>query len=982
GENSVEVNNWETKLKSARAEEERLKTQISECENEMNQQKNAAQEMQTPLNQLNSTIQQQQSELENLKTDYKNVALEQGTDSKAAQDLKSKIDTLNSELNENEQKLRDVEKAADSAGDEVEESGKQAEAASNGGWTVMKGALSNLLSEGISKACDGLKTFAKDTVQLGVDFTSSMSNVQALSGASTKEMEQLEKTARSLGSSTIFSAKEVSDAFSYMALAGWDTKDMLNSVEGVLNLAAASGEDLASTSDIVTDAMTAFGLSADGTSKVLKDGVEVEVSNCTRFVDALAKASNSSNTTVSMLGESFEYVAPVAGSLGYSVEDTAVALGLMANQGIKASQSGTALRTIITNMANPTDAMSNAMDALGVSLEDDEGNVKSLMEVMTDLRDGFGGGSMDAKDFSDKLSQLDESFTSGKIKESKYTQEVENLCVAMYGAEGAQKAQLAATLAGKTGMAGLLAIVNTTDEDFDGLSDSLNNASGTAKTMAEVMQDNLGGDLTELNSAFEEFKLGIYKDVEEPLRNAIQYVTGTIIPAVTNAYNWITEHKSILAVIGGVIAVVTTALAAQAVVQGVKAAMNAAEATSLGALISMKLADAAASMAALAPYILIAAAIAAVVAAIIWAVKHWDLIKEKVTEVAIIVGEKMSEMWEGIKSVFSAIGDFFKDTWNKIKETFSSALSAISDFVSKSFDSVKKTFSNVWNAISKFVSSVWNGIKTAVTTAVNSVKNVISTVFNAIRTLISNCVNRWKEIIFTVWNAIKTTVSTVVNTIKTVISNVFNSVKNTVSTIWNAIKTAIYTPISKAKELVTTSVDSIKDKVTNVFQNIKNKVTTIWNGIKTAITSPIESAKNTIKNIIDKIKSFFGFKITWPKIPMPHFSVTPSGWKIGDLLKGSIPKLGISWYAKGAIFDSPTVFPTAYGFKGVGEAGPEAVTPISVLQDYVTEAVENANVFDINYELLADKVARACAKMNISLDLDGRELGRAVRRYV
>ena len=215
-------------------------------------------------------------------------------------------------------------------------------------------------------------------VKTAAQFDSHMSEVKAISGATGEQFTQLRNKAIEMGAKTKYSASESAQAFKYMAMAGWDTDDMLNSIAGVMNLAAASGEDLASVSDIVTDAMTAFGLSADGTTKVIKNGLTVEVSNATHFADVLSQASRKSNTNVAMMGETFKYVAPVAGALGYSVEDTAVAIGLMANSGIKASQAGTTLRTLLTNMAKPTDTMQSAMDYLGISLETTDGKMKSF----------------------------------------------------------------------------------------------------------------------------------------------------------------------------------------------------------------------------------------------------------------------------------------------------------------------------------------------------------------------------------------------------------------------------------------------------------------------------------------------------------------------------------------------------------------------------------------------------------------------------
>lgn len=336
---------------------------------------------------------------------------------------------------------------------------------------------------GAATAVAGIGTAA---IKVGSDFEAGMSKVQSISGTSATEIQQLADKAKEMGAKTKFSATESAEAFQYMAMAGWKTGDMLNSIEGIMNLAAASGEDLASTSDIVTDAMTAFGLAADGTTTIIKNGYSKEVSNATHFADVLAKAASNSNTNVGMMGETFKYVAPVAGALGFSVEDCATAIGLMANSGIKASQAGTSLRSIFTRLAKPTKEVQVAMDQLGISLTNSDGSMKSLKEIMNDLRSGFAG--------------LTE----------------------------AQKAQLAASLGGQEAMSGLLAIVNASDEDYQKLTDSIYDADGAAKEMADTMNDNLQGAITLCKSALESVGIALYEEVQEPMKETVKVITSMV----------------------------------------------------------------------------------------------------------------------------------------------------------------------------------------------------------------------------------------------------------------------------------------------------------------------------------------------------------------------------------------------------------------------------------------------------------------------
>ena len=365
-----------------------------------------------------------------------------------------------------EKSKKKLEDDAEDIGDSHEKNSRRVSETWSNAFSVL---LGNMLTEVVSQA----KNAAGAVLDIGMNFESGMSKVQAISGASGEDLAALTDKAKEMGAKTKFSATESAEAMQYMAMAGWKTGDMLNGIEGIMNLAAASGEDLATTSDIVTDALTAFGLSAQ---------------DSTHFADVLAQASSNANTNVGMMGETFKYVAPVAGAMGYSAEDVATAVGLMANSGIKASQAGTSLRTILTRMAKPTKEVQTAMDQLGVSVIDSDGNMKSLHEIMDDLRSGFSG-----------LSE-------------------------------AEKVNMAATLGETDGMSGLLAIVNASDGDYQKLTDSINNCSGAAANMAETMQNNLGGQLTILGSTAESLALEIYESVKGSLTD----MTKLGIDAVSN----------------------------------------------------------------------------------------------------------------------------------------------------------------------------------------------------------------------------------------------------------------------------------------------------------------------------------------------------------------------------------------------------------------------------------------------------------------
>ena len=840
GENSAEVQYWATKLTNAKTEQQQLEAQLNQCTQELEEQAKAEEKAKTPLEQLNTKIGEQKAQLEKLETEYKNVALEQGTGSQEAQELKGKIDQLNSELGENESKLREVDSALESAGNEADKS-------ANGGWSVLNQVVADLATNAIQQAINKLQDFAKETMNLGIDFSASMSNVQAISGATGDEIAMLEQKARDLGATTVFSASDVADGFGYMAMAGWDTQQMMDGIAGVLDLAASSGEDLATTSDIVTDALTAFGMGAEDAG---------------RLADVMAAASSNANTNVSMLGESFKYVAPVAGALGYSAEDTAVALGLMANSGIKASQGGTALRTMLTNMAKPTDDMAYAMEQLGVSLSDDEGNMYSLGEVMDQLRSGFGDLMISEDEFNEEQRLLQQALDDGAISQKEYDEQLNALVERAYGAEGAEKARYAAMLSGKEGMSGMLAIVNASEEDYGKLTAAIETSSGAAEQMAGVMNDNLGGDIKEMNSALEELKLKIFDGIQQPMRDIVQFITGSVIPAATATLQFIQQHSTAIGVLAGVIGIIVTAMLLQNAVQAVQAAMNAAEAASLGALITAKLASAAASWAALAPYIAIVAAIAAVIAIIVICVTHWEQIKQAVIEAAQMACTNATA------------------AWNKLMADLGS---------------------------------------------------------------------------------------------------ITGSIKSAMQSAWQTIKDNIITPVQDAYSNVVQKITDLKSSIEQKINDMRDKVQSTFDSIREKMESPIQTAKDTIDGIISTIKGWFPLSIgrIIDDIKLPHFSISGEF----SINPPSVPHFDIDWYAAGAIFDAPTLIPTMYGLKGVGEAGPEAVSPISVLQRYVGAAVQRF-VPQIDYDLLGQKVAGACAKLGISIELDKRQLGRVVREVV
>ena len=414
------------------------------------------------------------------------------------------------QVNQYSDALNDLQK-------EETETGTAAEKTTNGGLKAFTVALGNLAAQVITKAVSGLGNLVKSVIDTGAAFDTSMSKVKAISGATAGDMEKLTEKAEQMGATTKFTATEAADALGYMAMAGWKTEDMLGGIDGVMNLAAASGAELATTSDIVTDSLTAFGKSAE---------------DAARLSDIMAAAAANSNTNVEMMGETFKYAAPLAGAMGYSMEDMAIATGLMANSGIKATQAGTSLRAMLTRLSTGSGEAGVAMEKLGIRLDDGHGNMKSLMQVMDELRGSFGDLKMSQADFTAQMNRLDSALESGEMDEDDFNEAQEELITKAYGAEGAMKAQYAAMLAGKNGLSGFLAIVNSSDEDFNKLTDSIYNSKGAAEEMARTMNDNLEGSLTLLSSAFDGFKKSLYENISAPMNDLVKSITNNIMPAL------------------------------------------------------------------------------------------------------------------------------------------------------------------------------------------------------------------------------------------------------------------------------------------------------------------------------------------------------------------------------------------------------------------------------------------------------------------
>lgn len=744
-------------------------------------------------------------------------------------------------------------------------------------------------------------------VKTAAQFDSHMSEVKAISSATGEQFTQLRNKAIEMGAKTKYSASESAQAFKYMAMAGWDTDDMLNSIAGVMNLAAASGEDLASVSDIVTDAMTAFGLSADGTTKVIKNGLTVEVSNATHFADVLAQASRKSNTNVAMMGETFKYVAPVAGALGYSVEDTAVAIGLMANSGIKASQAGTTLRTLLTNMAKPTDTMQSAMDYLGISLETTDGKMKSFSEVMQDLRKSFGQCKMPMDTFKKKLAEIEKQHESGEITEKKYNAAVEDLTKKAYGAEGALKANLAASLAGAQGMSGLLAIVNATDEDFQNLTDSINNCDGVSQDMADTMNDNLNGAVTLLKSAIESALISIGDRFTPVIRKLAENITGLV-----EKFNGLSdEQKDQIVKWGLIVAAIGPSLIVFSSVTKLLANMGQA----FSFLISK-----------INP---VAVVITLLVASFVTLWKTNEKFRNKVIGIWEQVKGKFQEFSDAITEKINALGFNFKDITDVIKGAWEGFANAIaSPIITNALQLIADTFGNVLDFILGAVDTLLglftgnheqfiSGIKEMLSAISSAILDGIKNIGSLVGELLANVLELFgfdkaadavrtffTELPGKIWNWLQNTIEKIKTWGAAMKDTAVMFAQNTIDSVVNwfmQLPGKIWTWLQNV-------ITKIKDWGSNMLSNARTSTQNMVNTAVTIISQLPGKFWSWLQNTISKISSWGGNMVSSGRTAITNFissvidtlaSLPGKVWSILQQIPSKVSSLGSTLYSAG-----------------------------------------------------------------------------------
>lgn len=829
---------------------------------------------------LRSTISKQEDTLQQLKQHYVDVATEQGETSDEARELARQIQDLSSELHENKTKLSDAEYAADKLDNSLEEVESSAKKADDG-FTMFKATLANLAADAIMRAVDGIKNLVGNVIELGQNFTSTMSEVSAISGATGEDFEKLEACAREYGATTVFSASNAAEALKYMSLAGWDADQSTSALGGVLNLAAASGMELGAASDMVTDYLSAFAM---------------EAGDAAYFADLLSYAQSHSNTTAEALGEAYKNCAANLNAAGQDVETVTSLLEGMANQGYKGSEAGTAMAAIMRDITNGMKDGAIKIGETSVAVMDAQGNFRDLTDILTEV-EAATNGMGDAE----RAVALSSTFTADSTK-------------------------------------GLNLILNEGMDNIAGYEEELRGASGSAEEMANIMNDNLSGDVAAMNSAFEELGLKIYDALESKLRAGVQFITNGVIPAI----EWL----------GGHIPEVTIAVSG---LGAVIAAMNWGTISSKIAMVKGALVKLAAALGGVSlPAIAIIAVITAVALAFtnLWKNNEefrnkitaiWDGIKAKfdefgqgivdrlnalgfefedITEVMKAVWDGFCEVlapifegvfqqisnilnealdiltglfdifagiftgdwdmvWQGVQEVFGAVWDFvvatfenwistftsladtvlgwfgtdWETVWTNVKTFFSDTWNAISSFFSGILTGIKTFFTDTWNAIVSFFSGILSGIYSSVTGTMTEIHDTFTNIWDSITGFLSGAWETIKNIVTVGIMAVKEIISAAFQIITLPFRFIWENCKDTVLSIWETIKSVIGEKIDAVKEKITTVTTAISNVASAAWNAISSTASSLWEGIKGTIGSKIDAAKEKVSTATSMITS-------------------------------------------------------------------------------------------------------------------------------
>ena len=911
------------------------------------------------LSQKYKTLQQEIGATKEKLTTLKEAAKQAEQALKDGTISQDQYDALQREIAETEQSLKSLEQEyknfgsvqaqqVAAAGEKMKEFGGKVEDA---GKTLTTHVTLPLAAVGAA----GVASFAE------VDKTMQLTNKTM--GNTAEEAELLNKAMKDAAANSTFGMKDAATATLNFARAGLDAEQAAAALAPAMNLAAGEGGNL----DTVSGGLVAT-----------INGFHGSFEEAGHYADVFAAACNNSALDVDSLSSAMSVAAPIFSAAGYTVNDAALYMGVMANNGIDADKAANSLKTGLARLISPAKEGYEAMKQLGIEVTNADGSMKDSVTIQKELHDAFS-----------------------KLSES-------------------EQIAAASAIFGKNQMAPWLALINTAPEDVGALDESLRTCAGTTDEMAQAMMSGFGGSLEKLKSSIDVLVTSIGEALAPTIQKVAEFIQGLV-----DKFNSLTPAQQetivqiglvvaaigpLLIVVGKVISSIGTIMTwAPKIVNGVQSVIGIGSKlmSGLQALWGVIMAN---------PIVLIVAAIAAAVAAFIYFwntseefrqfwINLWEAIKTAISTVVEAIGTFFTQtvpaaftsfveffrgLWEGIKTFFSgiwegmkeivstawetiknvvqvaimAIGEFFStaltiitlpfqfiwenckeiitSAWEAIKGVISTALEAIKTGISTAWEAVKTTTSTVFEAVKTVLTTVWNGIKSALDPIIAGIKTAVTTAWEAIKTATSAVFNAVKTTVTSVWNGIKTAIDTVVNGVKTAVSTAWNAVQTTTTTVFNAVKTAASTAWNAIKTTITTVVNSIKSGISSGLNAIQSTVSSILNGIKNTFTNVFNNVWSFVQGVVNKLKSIFNFSWSLPHIKLPHFSISGSF----SLNPPSIPHISVEWYKKamnnGMILNSPTIFgKSGNHLLGGGEAGPEAVVGVSSLMDMIQSAVDN-----------------------------------------
>lgn len=866
----------------------------------------------------------------------------------------TEVSKLKTQLNNAERQYVQTENAIEDVNHDLNSQEKETEEATdatngltaamdkaNNGFTVMKGVIANLVTDGIRLLVDGLKDAAKYAITTGMDFEAGMSQVKATSGATAEEMERLTAEAMRVGESTKFSAGEAAEGLNYMAMAGWKSEDMLAGLEGMANLAAAANTDLGTASDIVTDTLTAMGYAAGDSAKL---------------ADVMAAASSNANTNVELMGYTFKYAAPVAGALGYSMEDLAVATGLMANAGIKGEQAGTTLRAGLTNLVSPASTAAAAMEQYGISVKNSDGTVKPLSETMEMLRQ--------------KLGQLPE----------------------------AEQAAAASAIFGKEAMSGWLSVINSSDEDFAKLSSAIYNSEGAAKQMAATMQDNLKGDIEELGGAIDTLSINVANKFNDALREGVQAIQGFVTGSAS-----MSETFSRLSGAAGQAVEVIRGYLPQLGQMGKELVVNLANGLVSGL---PSLVSGATNM-----VVTIANGIASNAQTIIS--KGGEIVMAFGQSIVSAVPKLITSAANIVKSLASGItgnaqtfvskgldllNGFADSLTRSVPALVKNGMEFIRNLVKGLVNALPELISRVPEIVSKFANVINDNAPTIIAGGVGIIKDLIVGIIKAIPTLIKNIpkiitaiVDVWQAFNWAelgkkaitllkdgiikaaglVKNAGQKILTTITDALKSLPTKLLDLGKKGVTGIVNGIKSLLGNIKNAASSIFNAVWDGVKSLPSKLLGIGKDLVRGLWNGISNMTDWVIDKIKGFGESVLGGIKKFFGIKS--PSTVLRD--------QVGRFLAEGVG-VGIEENEDAAIKPMQGIVDKIKGIDVSGEWGKLAGADGSLsydvsaqLGDYVSNAIDSNSPYALLGSLI--DAVEDLASRAINLDIDGTRFATA-----